>query len=63
MLSNIGWHVVHKNHVWLNYFLSYGSLNIENNSFCDRLVSFTAVLSTMRGSAENENCKSGLLIF
>ena len=28
-------------YVWLNYFLSYGSLNIENNSFCDTLVNFT----------------------
>ena len=33
-------------YVWLNYFLSYGSLNIENNSFCDTLVNFTKCEAT-----------------
>ena len=50
-------------YVWLNYFLSNGCLNIENNSFCDILVNFTRVWRTMRVSAEKENCKSSLLAF
>ena len=49
--------------VWLNYCLSYGSLNIENNSFLDILVKFTLIWNTIRGSTENENCKSGLHTF
>ena len=64
MSSKIRWHVELTNHMsCLIIFLSYRSLNIENNSFCDILVNFTRIWSTMRGSAEKESCKSSLLAF